>query len=359
MPPLYQRWLLELLPGAPPRETQAQCSTCPMVAPERGVIAETQVGFHANVKCCTYVPRLANFSVGQIIQSDGLNPARLDGLHQRLRVDVYMTPLALLQPASYRLLRNGAGSFGRAMGLRCPHYVLGTGQCGIWQFRNAVCSTWFCKHVRGQTGYRFWQCVRAFLELMERRASLFCARVLGISASDLAYLVEYESQDDAVLAGLELCGCAESRLRKAWAQWVGQETDYYVRCAEIAAAISPRKLLSEGGDEELRLRAGAMQQAFSDLRDDRPPKAPIAMPVQVRTHGREEVEVATYSLYDPVLMPRAIIDALGVFDGRPLEAALRSLQEDYGYVMDRELVLRLLDFGLVQDTGPWPAAGQE
>src|ERR1700719_3036940 len=63
LPPLQERWMSDLLGGAIPAETRATCDDCAMCNHlEPGVES-----FDPGVKCCTYVPVLANFLVGQVL----------------------------------------------------------------------------------------------------------------------------------------------------------------------------------------------------------------------------------------------------------------------------------------------------
>lgn len=115
--------------------------------------------FDPQVKCCTYLPELPNFLVGRILADE--DPALAVGratVEKRLQAGVAVTPLGLDRTPFYDLLYQHADTaFGRSHTLRCPHYIEEGGLCGIWQHRNSVCATWFCKHVRGAMGFRFWK----------------------------------------------------------------------------------------------------------------------------------------------------------------------------------------------------------
>ena len=63
----------------------------------------------------------------------------------------------------------GLYASGDILGLFFHNYPSFTGQT-----RNAVCSTWFCKHERGAVGQRFWHAVRDLLIAVEERVALRC-----------------------------------------------------------------------------------------------------------------------------------------------------------------------------------------
>jgi hypothetical protein len=144
LPPLYARWMGELLAAPIPRETEATCDDCAM-CPRPGERTDGAHFFRPDVKCCSYVPVLHNFLVGLILaETDPAAAAGRATLEARLDARIGATPLALacppLQRALYRL--GAPGAFGQARGLRCPHFLEeGGGRCAIWRHRIAVCPT--------------------------------------------------------------------------------------------------------------------------------------------------------------------------------------------------------------------------
>src|SRR5689334_23221482 len=71
LPPLFDRWIRELLPGPIPVETKATCSSCAMLPPEGEARSRGEQFYAADTKCCTYPPELANFLVGRVLSDDG------------------------------------------------------------------------------------------------------------------------------------------------------------------------------------------------------------------------------------------------------------------------------------------------
>ena len=153
LPPLYAAWMEELLTGPLPIEEHATCSDCAMTMPAGGASGEGS--FDSATKCCTYQPRLPNFLLGRILGGPR-GPGRTS-VEKRIAAQLGVTPLGIARPPVYGAIFGAAmpGGFGRTPSLLCPHYVdEGGGLCGIWQNRNATCSTWYCKHVRGSVGAR-------------------------------------------------------------------------------------------------------------------------------------------------------------------------------------------------------------
>jgi hypothetical protein len=63
--------------------------------------------------------------------------------------------------------------------------------------------------------------------------------------------------------------------------------------------------------------------------------------------------VATYSAFDPLDLPRLLVDVLHYFDGRPTAQALARIRRDTGVNIRPDLVRRLVDFRVLV-----PAAGE-
>ena len=88
-------------------------------------------------------------------------------LETRLASRVAVTPIGVGRSPTFQVLYDHVGEatgFGRSRSIRCPHYLEeGCGLCGIWRHRESTCATWFCKHVRGGVGKRFWGTIQQLL----------------------------------------------------------------------------------------------------------------------------------------------------------------------------------------------------
>jgi hypothetical protein len=184
----------------------------------------------------------------------------------RIDAGVGATPLGLEVPAAYRAVYGTAASaFGRARSMRCPHYVEDGGLCGIWEHRNATCSTWFCKHIRGAVGDRLWRAIGSFLHILEVELSLLCAERLGL---DPGCVLDVEPSRPT--AG-ELDATGEPDPGKHWGAWAGRERELYRACAELVAPMTLAEILAAIGPRA-RLAGRIAGARFADLRDTRVPE---------------------------------------------------------------------------------------
>lgn len=165
--------------------------------------------------------------------------------------------MTLDEPPAYHLLYAKSPYMGSALKLQCPYYVedLLNGACGIWQHRNAICLTWFCKHSRGQVGLTFWRALQSFLRQMEDALSVWCLTQLEITDESLTAILP-SRRDKTVFTPQELDEVVDEKAHRAlWGNWAGREAEFYRECGRRVSALSAERALEIGGAEAaLRLR---------------------------------------------------------------------------------------------------------
>jgi len=347
LPALHARWLADVVDGPIPEETEATCDRCVMVAHS----TSARAGFHADTKCCTYLPKLHNFLVGAVLADP--DPAAAAGrasVIDRIARRVAVTPLGLGRPRTYLLLYDDGGSvvFGRTRAMRCPHYLEDGGRCGVWRHRESTCSTWFCKHVRGRVGYSFWQEVRRMLASVERDLAWWCLGEIGIDVGVLAALLEVREADDRhdrrVSAG-EIDGAAPSNYRELWGAWHDREQELYRACAERVAELRWAEVVQIAGPIAAAT-ASVVRDRYARLMSDQLPDRLVAGSFRTLGFTGASCLTVAYSEFDPVALPIELVEALPRFDGRPLDAVLSDLAAG-GIELERDLVLRLVDLGVL------------
>lgn len=147
--------------------------------------------FRADLKCCTYIPFLPNFTLGRLD----------DGAWERVSASVEkgqaeLTPLGLIPLVA-------AENFGQDEAAKCPFLSADpTAHCTIWRDRPTVCRSYFCL----SSNQAFWQ------EQEER-------------GNDLEWLTAHEL--------LWSLGFTDDEVR-TFAEWTGQEREYFRECAKRA-----------------------------------------------------------------------------------------------------------------------------
>jgi hypothetical protein len=298
------------------------------------------------------MPELPNFLVGRIlVDPDTTGHA---GVRARIAAKVSVTPFGLGRPPSYDLVfRNSGDTIGRSRSLRCPHYVEddgdGGGKCGIWQHRDATCTTWFCRHVRGQVGFEFWRAIRELLALVEGTLARWCALELGVAPELLANFVAREglgvpqrvANAVAVDGGVE-----EAHYRGTWAGWEGREEAFYRACAAKVSGLRWSDVIAIGGPE-VAILARVARNAHDRLLSETVPGRLKLGAFQIAHHRVGGVRVVTYSVLDAIDLPATLLPVLPLFDGRPTDEILRELAERHGVSIDAEFLRQLCDWGVL------------
>jgi hypothetical protein len=339
LPPLYAAWMGELLGAGIPDETRADCASCSMCVDAAGAGAPR---FHPESKCCTFFPDLPNFLAGRILADD--DPAMDFGraaILERIASRVAVTPLAVARPRSWWVLYNDGfpDLFGRARTLRCPYYVEDGGKCGVWRHRDAICSTFFCKHERGQVGLTFWRALSNLLAAVERNLAWWCLAEADLDVGTLSRLqASQQLGGGARLQAAELEGRDPHGYRELWGPWHGRERELYLECAARVGRLSWNDVAAIC-HPEVGIMAAVARKCHARLRDDGVPERVAAGSFQVVAISGGRVSLKTYRDYDPIEVPAHIFQALPGFDGRA--------SADLG--LDAAELRRLVDFGVLRE----------
>jgi hypothetical protein len=349
LPPLYETWMAQVLPGPIPAETRASCQQCAMCPPTPGAASSTFDYFHPQTKCCTYLPRLPNFLVGRILADE--TPEMEWGrasVEQCIRKGVAVTPLGLATDAKFNLLYRAGreATFGKSLSMRCPHYLEESGLCGIWRHREATCVTWFCKHVRGAVGMRFWLTLKRLLGLVEDRLAQWCVLRLevGSDALRLLFAPKPSLDDRPTLESEQVDGTVDpARFRALWGTWAGREHDFYRASAALVEALTWEEISLLCGPELLILLR-LTQEAYHGLVAGTLPPLLQVRPLKEIRLERNACQIVTYSTTDPLRLPAALVAALPAFDDRPLEQVRQTLASEAQITLSADLIRKLVDF---------------
>jgi len=353
LPPLYGKWIENVLPGKIPSESKATCDQCAMCShsDERQPGNDT-LFFNPHAKCCTYLPELPNFLVGGVLIDE--DPAPDEGrasVEARLEAKVEVTPLGLGQLPSYSLLyAHAADAFGQSRSLLCPHYIdEDGGRCGIWRHRNAVCITWFCKHDRGATGLKFWRTLLHLLTRVEAGLSRWCVLELdiGLRALESLFSVNLANRDRPKLNANQMDQVADlDAYRRLWGKWLGREREFYRESARLVNDLSWEDITRICGPEVLAFTK-LIQEAYGRLTSDHVPEVVRLKSVQIIEMELSSVQLKTYSGYDPLKLPRKLLEVLPYLASQPVSEALQTIEREKGLRLSRDLVRKLIDFDIL------------
>jgi hypothetical protein len=349
LPPLYQRWVEQLLPGGIPRERIASCLDCAMCPKEGETFAPDTQLFHPDVKCCTYFPMLPNYLVGRAIEGDSAGAAALRAfIEDPVSRTAEVSPLAVTANYKFSLVYGAGNMFGKDPDMLCPYAIAGDTPegplCGIWQARNSVCSTYFCKHVRGMTGRRFWTSLRNLLLAVEEGLMWWAADAVMPDFRALLGPVRIAVENKE---GLHLAD-------NAWAQWPGTRTEFFQACAEKVDTLTWEEVVQICG-VQVNLLSGEVNVRYESLMSSEAPGRVRAGAVKIQRAGAERVTLQGDPPDEDFEVPAVLVQLLPYFDGRPTAEILEEIKANHGIDIDLGLIRRLCDFGALKAVEESPA----
>jgi hypothetical protein len=299
--------------------------------------------FKPDLKCCTYEPLLPNYLVGGVF--DDPAPELEDGrrrLREKIAGRAGVTPERVASPRKKHLLAVAAsdsGFFGRSYSIVCPYLDSEAGRCTVWRYREAVCSTYYCKFTHGALGFTFWRSLKEYLGYVEFGLARWAAKDI-----DPAVTEPNLRRGELTIEDLEDRPPNDAAYERYWGKWVGREEEFYREAYRRVAKLSRAdldRIVHEGKPESKKWLDQTMKRYDEAL-------SPLVPAYLVRNKemrerdGGEKIIVSTYNRYDSHVMGRELYDVLGMIDGeQPLLDNLKRLADEHGIEMSPDLIREL------------------
>jgi hypothetical protein len=345
-PHLYESLLPSFFKSEIPAEEKATCSNCAMCASNsqslKPVSANENPFFLESTKCCTFHPNLPNYLVGAILSDE--TPEGAEGkkrILEKIAARRGVNPMGVNAPAKYNLLyKNSREFFGRAPSMRCPYYMdEGGGLCSVWRYREAVCSTYFCKHVAGADGKKFWMSVKSYLAQVEMQLTRFALFKLYPD-----YLVNQKHLAD--IGGdvihqteLEEGPPSPSTYKKSWGSWEGLEADFFKECYQLVLKARAKDFEHIMGlDGEIAL--ATVEKNYGDAVSPKiPNRIKLNPDLKIQWTDRESVVIGGYSELDALELPSEAYTLLKEFKGMESVPETRvRIRKEHGSDFSDELI---------------------
>lgn len=234
-----------------PQERLSTCLSCPKAKYE---------SFRPDYRCCTYFPRVPNFLIGLAIKEDDSARAVAQGLLDK----GYLLPEGFITtPDLWGLYLADVSEdrFGKSQDVLCPFLKQKTGLCGIYAFRNSVCSTFFCLHDHGKFGEKFWNELQLVGSQIELALGQWCMQEAELTPKKyFKTLDSYAKRMDKAVCEVTL-GWSQKALKQLWGPYYGKELEYFEACGELVSAH--REKLWEIANKTDILEANVFDKASS------------------------------------------------------------------------------------------------
>ena len=202
-----------------PNERFAACTTCPPV----------KLGdYVSECRCCGYLPQMTNFAVGFALQGPSASVMR------SVIADGHALPFGLSpSPRLFAeaIATNAQGRFGQEPSLACPFKHPETHHCGVYAYRNSVCSTFFCHHDQGDQGEEFWSLLQAVAGSAETAVAQWAMGQAGLPSTDVFATMDHLAEHVSEWVHGDR-SWSERALDAIWGIHRGHEEAFFTACAD-------------------------------------------------------------------------------------------------------------------------------
>lgn len=353
--PIYTELFPDLFDRPEVVETRATCDTCAMC--DHGQLAPVAMDyFKPDAKCCTYHPSLANYLVGAILADES---AELAEGRRRLRAKIAarigITPKFVAASRKYNLVTTaarGSGFFGRSKVALCPYFDReNNGRCTVWQYREAVCSTYFCKYTAGKPGWAFWDAMKGYLSTVEKMLAHWSAMSVDGTVTEPDIERFTLTAED-----LEDLPPKEADYARYWGKWVGREEEFYIACYQRVSKLEKAEFSQQVDDSPAgRGILGELTSRYAAITSLVLPESLVRNP-KMKTRATEDaVVITTYNPFDAFSVEKDLYEVLGLLDEKQtLEQNLARLTKEHEIELAPELLQYLFVHGVL--VAPEPAA---
>lgn len=341
LPTLYRALFPDIFSQEVPKETLATCNDCAMLPNTASPYLDKNDFFNPKSKCCTYQPTLPNYLIGGLLKdkTPGLDEGRARIL-EKIKRGHAVTPLGIKPGRKYDLLykHGSAKGFGKALSLRCPYYLEEKGQCGIWKFRESVCSTYYCKQASGTDGQAFWMSLKYYLGHVEYTLSHYViTQMPGTPYPDRGREQTNIGPDDMDERK------NPKTYTEAWGEWEGKEVEFYIKAFECIEALDKQQFEQILGSQHHFLSQKLAMKREKIVNVTLPTHLIRSIDLGAMPSGDEHMLLKTKE--GTIRVRKPIYDILNFFNGeRTVAQALETIATELGYEIDRQLLIMLYQY---------------
>jgi Fe-S-cluster containining protein len=348
LPQLYEQILPEFFREEIPDESLATCENCAMAAPAGQTPLPGVQYYLSDTKCCTYFPKLPSYLVGGLLgDSDTALDEGRRRIRERIAGRIGVTPQGVAPPKKYALLlKHGEPGFGKNRLLVCPYYRKDAGTCTIWKFRDAVCSTYFCKTAAGQEGKKLWNIVKLYLLQSQDALVWYCIHQLKLPIERLWEFLNEFATDSLSAADLDDQPVPGEVYSTLWGDWVGREEEYYKECYRLVGELTPERFESTVGVNQkiyMELLKGCLRNVISP---DLPPV--LKRNPEMKSFKLPDGRYAVTTVAGFYTIEAALYEALNLFDGVATTRQIAArVEAQYNDTLDESLLIPLYQFRML------------
>lgn len=254
LPELYQKLFPKKLLDWDPKETKATCDNCAMTRENqlsRQGKRSPEISYQANLKCCTFHPFQPNYLVGGLLATGQILPGAMRSLDLKIKNRIYALPIGVLPPVPHQVEFNHRKKteFGNREDWLCPYYEKAENLCGIWKFRGAVCSSFFCQSSSGKKGMGFWDLTSNYLTYVEAALMEEALVMLDFSPRQISQNMGYLNRFEATREELKMDSLPLELAKDLWNGYFDDQKGFYKKCYQIVTEMTAKSFKEAMGEQ--------------------------------------------------------------------------------------------------------------
>ncbi|PIS11817.1 MAG: hypothetical protein COT73_01910 [Bdellovibrio sp. CG10_big_fil_rev_8_21_14_0_10_47_8] len=258
LPEVYGAFLPNQLLNAVIEEKKATCNACAM-APQK---EKGKITYQDHLKCCTYEPYLPNFLVGAMFKSQSTSASARAALKKKIHDREFSLPVGLVAAVPFQVEFNQRkpNDFGNREDWLCPYYDRNQQQCGVWKYRGAVCTSFYCKSSYGQKGLNFWDHMSNYLTYVEMALMEDVLVDLGFSPRQISDCLVYLNVKEATPEQMQQKKMSVSASKKLWGVFYEDQESFFEKTYEMVQDFDRKRFREAMGDMGAVLEKNLVQQ---------------------------------------------------------------------------------------------------
>jgi hypothetical protein len=250
MPDLYHDLLPRELLQFQMVETKATCEACNWKA------------YDPALKCCTYEPYLPNYLVGALLQSSSTASSARQALLEKIEKRRYSLPIGMTASVRYQVRFNSRKpeDFGNREDWLCPYFNRELQNCGIWKYRGAVCTTFYCQSSYGKKGLRFWQKMNDYLTYVEMALMEEVLVCLDFSPRQISDQLQFLNRQEGTATEMRVLSLPKAKARKLWNGYFEEQEEFFRKCYEMVRDFDKSRYREAMGDMGSRIEKQTLQE---------------------------------------------------------------------------------------------------
>jgi len=225
--------------------------------------------YESDLKCCTFQPYIPNYAIGAILQESGARYQKAQSsLRDKISRREFLLPVGMVAPIPYQIefVEDKEKIFGRDKDYLCSFYDKELNQCGVWQYRGSVCTSFYCFSSYGAKGIRFWNEVSDFQTYVEMALMEDALVHLGYSPrqlSDSLRYIKWDAEEKASVTLKKAWSLSPSVFKSLWSDHHEDIEGFYQKCYTHVLSFDRKNYEEAMGEFGLRLEKKLILRAQS------------------------------------------------------------------------------------------------